>query len=227
MGKAALELLGTSVHSSSWSSETPLWANKEKGHSPVIFRSFSLVQNMLRASLFTEAASPLYFALSMSVLWTVSTRKPQRKQMLCRLFVTATSSAGTTVASHPCNRRNRTVKGKRNICTAHLFNLVTLLLNETLKIRLPSFVKFWAFRTQAQLHCWPTEPWLWGLLSYLFQTQSGVTEKKNQHVWNTRMWCPGPVRTRNWNPVNWKWCNTSGVTRPPNMSSAQSLVSPG
>lgn len=45
MGKAALELF--SVQPFSCSSAIRLWVSKEKGHSPVIFKSFSFVQNML------------------------------------------------------------------------------------------------------------------------------------------------------------------------------------
>lgn len=50
IGKGTFELFGNSVHSASFSSERPLWLSKEKGHSPVIFRSFSLVQNMMHNS---------------------------------------------------------------------------------------------------------------------------------------------------------------------------------
>lgn len=45
MGKAALELF--SVQSLSCSSVMWPWVSKEKGHSPVIFKSFSFVQNIL------------------------------------------------------------------------------------------------------------------------------------------------------------------------------------
>lgn len=74
MGRAALELF--SVQSFSRSSVMWVWVSKEKGHSPVIFKSFSFVQNILyKVSLWRLRV--LGFVFNSSLLFTNKSRRCQ------------------------------------------------------------------------------------------------------------------------------------------------------
>lgn len=79
MGKAALELF--SVQSLSCSSVMWPWVSKEKGHSPVIFKSFSFVQNILYEFSLLRLGV-LGFAFNSSLLFTNKSRRCQNNKLI-------------------------------------------------------------------------------------------------------------------------------------------------
>lgn len=117
MGKAALELF--SVQSLSCSSVMWPCVSKEKGHSPVIFKSFSFVQNILyEVSLLRLGVFSSVF--NSSLLFTNKSRRCQNKKLIRQPLWKVIGSYKSPQEKNIVPLQNK--KGKKN--DKHLFSLL-------------------------------------------------------------------------------------------------------